>query len=534
MRKLLFLLFVLHCVLIYPIVNEEQARELFSQALLHWYQGDVSNARNLMEQALSGLIYVADIPEFWFFTSKIDIDTRAVEKAQENLKTVLVVSPGKAEVLSLIKEIEVLSNPIKFSTPTVFDEILTVPGFTGGVEYFYTPNAVAFYENSLLIADEANKRLIRYEEGKYQIYKISISPRSIAAFPESHVYISGDGKLIEYDLQNLSEKVIGDGFINPILAGFDRVNRLWGADVDRIFTCDGGKITFFNPEGFHIIGDIEITPNGIWILDTFANQLILLDYSMNVIKTYPSYNAWNFEISLSGEPVIIIKNGTLSIVKDDGLHDLLTLTGNTVLFEYHYPYLMLMDWKSHSVSVRLMKSQEPVIVKVDNLSLSEEYINLSIRVENISGEPLPFIRQLIQVREGGGPVFFNISANYLKLEWLKATSEFFSDLLPKIKRGSLYGVLFDNTPKKWKRTDLVTLRGKNIKLFSRSQVTDLELLSGGFGPVNSEREIWQPVWSISFKRTRPIPSDIVPVAVEVKIGQEVYSDTIYYTRGMVE
>ncbi|HEY8542531.1 MAG TPA: hypothetical protein VIL29_09105, partial [Pseudothermotoga sp.] len=249
----------------FSIINEEQARDLFSQALSLWYDGDVSKARSLMDEALSGLIYVSDIPEFWFFTSKIDIDMRAVERAQEDLKTILVISPGKSEVISLLKEIETLQKPLEFSTPTVFDESIVFSGFQKGTEYFYTPNAATFWGNSLIIADKANKRLILTFEGNYKILKTNTSPNSLAISHSGLLYISGDGKLIEYDLKNESEKIIHEGFINPILAGFDRIGRLWGSDVDRVFVYDGKSVDFFSLDDFYIINDVELTPYGFWI-----------------------------------------------------------------------------------------------------------------------------------------------------------------------------------------------------------------------------------------------------------------------------
>lgn len=535
MKKATCLLFVLTIsIAVFPIINEEQARELFSQALSLWYEGDITKAKSLMDEALSGLIYVSDIPEFWFFTSKIDIDMRAVEKAQEDLKTILVISPGKSEVVSLLKEIEILQKPLEFSTPIIFDESIIFSGFQKGTEYFYTPNTAVFLGNSLIIADKANKRLILTQQGNYQIFKINISPNSLAVSHSGQLYISGDGKVIEYDLKSESEKDIYDGLVNPILAGFDRVGRLWGADVDRIFVYDGKSFSFFSLDDFYIINDIELTPNGFWILDVMKNQLSYYDFSFKKIKSYPSYNTWSFEVSIHGDPIILTKEGKLALIRDDGLYEIYKLADNTILFEYLYPYLILMNWKTNTVTIKPMKSQEPLVIKIDSLSFENDNINLLVRVENILGETIPYVKDFLEVREGGGPVFFNISLDHAKLQWLKADQNFFEKVLPSIKRGSAYGIFFQDLPSTWRKTDIVTLRGKNVKIFTNSPATELVTLSGGAGLIVSPVDMWQPIWKITFKRTRPLPSDITPVTVQIRFANDIYSDTIYYTRGLIK
>lgn len=521
-------------IVAFSIINEEQAREFFSQALSSWYEGDVTKARSLMDDALSGLIYVSDIPEFWFFASKVDIDMRAVEKAQEDLRTILVISPGRSEVISLLKEIEVLQKPVEFSTPTVFDESIVFSGFQKGTEYFYTVNAAAFLNNSLIIADKVNKRLILTQEGSYLIFKTTISPNSLAVSQSGQLYVSGDKKLVEYNIENQSEKIIFEGFVNPILAGFDRAGRLWGSDVDRVFIYDGKTVTFIPLDDFYIINDIELTPYGFWILDVMKNQLVYYDFSLKKIKSYPSYGAWSFEVSIHTDPIILMADGKLALLRDDGLYEFYTAQEGTMLFEYLYPYIILMNWKKGTVTIQPMKSQEPLIVKIDTLSFENDNINLLVRVENIFGDPVPYVKNFLEVREGGGPVFFNISVQYGKLQWLKADQNFFEKILPFIKRGQVYGVFFQDLPNTWRKTDIVTLRGKNVKIFTNSPATEFVLLSGGTGSIASPLDLWQPIWKITFRRTRPLPSDITPVTVQIRFGNELYSDTIYYTRGMIK
>ncbi|HEY8540791.1 MAG TPA: hypothetical protein VIL29_00300, partial [Pseudothermotoga sp.] len=357
---------------------------------------------------------------------------------------------------------------------------------------------------------------------------------SLAVSHSGLLYISGDGKLIEYDLKNESEKIIHEGFINPILAGFDRIGRLWGSDVDRIFVYDGKSVNFFSLDDFYIINDVELTPYGFWILDVMKNQLLYYDFSFKKIKSLPSYNAWSFEVSIHGDPIILTKDRKLAFIRDDKLYEFYTPPDGTTLFEYLYPYLIFMNWKTDTVTIQPMKSQEPLIVKIDNLNFENDNINLLVRVENILGEAVPYLKDFLEVREGGGPVFFNVSLNHVKLQWLKADQNFFEKTLPFIKRGSAYGVFFQDLPNNFRKTDIVTLRGKNVKIFTSSPASEFVLFSGGTGLVTSPVDIWQPIWKITFNRTRPLPSDITPVTVQIRFADELYSDTIYYTRGLIK
>ncbi len=525
---------VLYFIVTFGIITEEQARENFSKALLAWYEGDVKKAKELMEIATSGLIYVTDIPEFWYFMAKIDIDMRAIQKAQEDLKTILVVSPGKDEVVSLLKEIEILQRPPKFAKPIVFDRLLSVQGYSEGIEYFYTPTAVTLYGDTVIIADQANKRIVFYKYGQYYVIKTSVEPISIEISPNGTLFVASRKKLIKIDSSNGNEKVIYDGFANALLAGFDKIGRLWGSDVNRLFYVDGEEIVLINLQDFYAIQDAEVTLNGIWALDILRNKLILFDFTGKKIEERDAHGSWSFEVTVSGDPVVLTKNGELVLVGENGHQALHKFSQATTIFDYRYPFLIVFDWHKHAVDLYPMKGEEPIFVKIDSLSFSEETIKLNFRVENIFGDTVPYLSNLLQVREGGGPVYFELKIDHTEIEWLKAEDQFFGSVLPYLRRGKAYGILFDKFPRQFVQTDLVTLKGKNVRIFVSERPNEYVFLSGGAGYLNSQRRILRSFYSVSFKRTRPIPSDITSVTISVKIGEKLYSDTIYYTRGMIQ
>ena len=513
------------------ITNEEQARELFARALESWYAGDVVAARESMSQALSGLIYITDIPEFWFFTAKLDIDVGNTAKALEDLRTLLVLAPTKDEAISLVKEIETFINPLVPSTPTLSGEIFKIEGFKNGVEYFYSPVSVTTLGRTICVADKVNSRLIIHGPSGYTIHKLSFKPESVVCNAFKYLYVAGEDKLALFDLENNRVETLASNLLKPVLAGLDRLGRLWGADVDRLFCVEDGKIRFFELDDFYSIQDVEVGLKGIWILDIFKNRIVLFDFNMRKVLELPAHGSWNFELTLFEEP-FILKDDTLFLVRKDGLVELGKFPQAFVTMEYNYPFLFLMDFKAHSVHVVLLKGKEPILVKIDSLSFDQDSLILSVRVENIFAEPIPILGDMFQVREGGGPVFSELSLSHRKAAWLNADKDFFKKILPTLKRGSSYAVVV-NDASQLRRDDVVSLRGKNVRIFTQNVASEEVILSGGFGYFKSSFELFQPVWNVKFTRTRPTPADIVPVKFEIRLAGEVFSDTVYYTKGMI-
>lgn len=529
--KRLFLAILLSASLCFAITTEEEARGFFAQALESWYAGDVTTAKELMNRALTGLIYITDIPEFWYFTAKLDIDVGAVDKALEDLRTILVLAPTKDEAISLIKEIETFTSPLSASTPTLSPEFFRIDGFKDSVEYFYSPVSVAVLGRNVCVADPANNRLVVHGPSGISVYKLAFKPESVVSNAFKYLYIAGENKLALFDFDSAQVKVIASNFTKPVLAGFDRLGRLWGADVDRIFCLENGQIEFFTLDDFYSIQDIEVGLKGLWVLDIFKNRIVLFDFNMKKVLELPAHGAWCFELTVFEEP-FVLKDDTLLLVRQNELVELGKFPRPFVTMEYCYPFLFTLDFVNHSVHVSLFKGREPVLVKIDSLSFDQDSLVLSVRVENIFADPIPILGDMFQVREGGGPVFSELSLSHRKAVWINADKDFFSRILPALKRGSSYAVFLKDVGE-LKRGHVVSLRGKNVRVFTQDEPSEEVLLTGGFGHFSSSFEILQPVWKVQFLRTRPIPSDIVAVKFEVRLMNEVFSDTVYYTRGMI-
>ena len=532
--NLAVLLLILTVCAFSGIVTEEQARDFFSDALQSWYEGDVSHAREMMERALSGLVYVGDIPEFWYLTAKIEIETGLVEKAREDLKTILVVSPGRSEVVSLLKEIDWLTNETRIPTPTFSNTVFKYNGFVNGIEWFYSPVDVKFHEDSLYIADKANKRIVRIKDGQYSSMKLSFEPDSIAFSNDGNLVALGEGKLVH--LYEDGEDILSEGFSSGILAGFDRNGYLWGADIDRIFFYDGNNVNIIPMKNFMIITDIELSPSGIWVLNAAKDELILIDKdTFEEKERLPAYGSWCFETTLDGKPVVI-SEGYVCLVTKSGLSRLFKTPDGTMNVEYSYPFFAFLNWKDHCVDVHIAKGTEPLIVKVDRIEMKQDSVELTVRFEDVFGNILQFVHNFVSVREGGGPVFISLEPSYRRLSKISTTQEYFlAQQLSSIPRGRGYAVVFESIDDRaWKRSTLVTLREKGIRIFTKeSPFSEVAFLSGGSTNINDNKEFLELTWKIMFKRKRPAPSDIVPVAVELKMPEGVYSDTIYYTKGLV-
>jgi len=69
------------------VIDEETARDYFSQALIKMYQGNFQKAYELSKQALSGRVYVNELANFWFLRGKLAITNGLIDKAIEEFGT---------------------------------------------------------------------------------------------------------------------------------------------------------------------------------------------------------------------------------------------------------------------------------------------------------------------------------------------------------------------------------------------------------------------------------------------------------------
>lgn len=83
----LMVLFVLFDIGFAAVIDEETARDYFSQALIKAYTGDFSEAYQLSIKALSGRVYVQELPYFWYLRGKLGISTGLVDKSLGDLST---------------------------------------------------------------------------------------------------------------------------------------------------------------------------------------------------------------------------------------------------------------------------------------------------------------------------------------------------------------------------------------------------------------------------------------------------------------
>ncbi len=533
-RKILLIPFLLIVLCVHSFSQvEEEARKSFSKAFLLWLSGNAKEAKELLEDTLSGPIYAEDIPEFWYLRAKIDIDLLDVQKAYNDLKNLLIITPGRFEVFTLVKEIDYLLGRMKPSEVKITDSF-EIMGFSEGIEYFYTPTDVSCWGDRLYVLDTANSRVIVYRGEKLdRVIDLPFEPWNIEISPGGELFLSSkEGKLFHHEEGKFKE--IGS-LRNPILAGFTRSGNLVGYDIDSVFVYDG-KLHFFKIPGHNLVTDAEVRRNTVYLFNVRRNSIISYDISNGKVEEIPlPVPTRSFEIYPEGKFILFGEDGAIYIFDGRNISKVMESNDWVVNIEYSYPFLFLLDWKKNEVVVKIMKADEPIFVRIDTMKMDEERLYLFTRFESLYGDPIHLAHMYAFVREAGGRILFNVKLSEEKMVFYTSDENFLTERIKKVKRGKVYSVVIPSESF-YDKTCLVTLRSKGVKIWTdESASEDLKTIcyisGGGVGSPNFEK---YPVWIFSFKYVKPTTSEIIPISVEMVIGDGVYSDTVYITRWVIE
>lgn len=525
-------IFLMLCIYSFSQV-EEEARKNFSKAFLLWLSGNAKEAKELLEETLSRAIYAEDIPEFWYLKAKINIDLLNVQKAYNDLKNLLIITPGKFEVFTLVKEVDYLLEKVKPGDINVTDSF-EIKGFSEGIEYFYTPTDINCWGDRLYVLDTANSRLVVYKGKKLdEVIDLPFEPRNVEISPGGELFFSSkEGKLYHYEKGNFKE--IGK-LRNPVLAGFTRSGKLVGYDINSVFVYDG-KYHFFKIPGYNLITDAEIRKNVVYLFNARRNSIITYDICDGKIKEIPlPIPTKFFEIYPDGRFILLGEDGAIYIFDGKNVSKIVEASDWVINIEYIYPFLFLLDWRENKIIVKVMKADEPILVRIDTMKIDEEKLYLFVRFESLYGDLIHLANMYSFVREAGGRILFDVKLSEEKIVFYTSDENFLTERIKKVKRGKVYSVVIP-ARSFFDKTCLVTLRSKGIKIWIEGDASrDLKNIcyfSGG--GIGSPRFKKYPIWIFSFKYVKPTTSEIIPISVEMVLGDGVFSDTVYITRWVIE
>ena len=137
--------------------SELESRKLFAESLSLLFEGNKYEARIKLNEAMSGEIYITDIPRLWYYAAKLDLQLGMVDRALQDLENALLFSTVNEEAKTLKNFIESMKNfsLSNYVAPTFFDLAL-IPGVKNSFEKFYNPAAVEILNSNLYILDPQN------------------------------------------------------------------------------------------------------------------------------------------------------------------------------------------------------------------------------------------------------------------------------------------------------------------------------------------------------------------------------------------
>src|SRR6056297_1896157 len=81
--------------------GEQKSRELFSESLELLFSEQKYEARLKLNEAMSGEVYIEDIPKFWYYAAKLDTQLGRLDKAYEDLQNIFLFSGTNQEAETL-------------------------------------------------------------------------------------------------------------------------------------------------------------------------------------------------------------------------------------------------------------------------------------------------------------------------------------------------------------------------------------------------------------------------------------------------
>ena len=234
--KRLILIFVAVSFFVFGISPQEEAKLMLGKIVDNWFRGDYEKALSDINTALDMPVDPFDIPKFYYMRAKVEVDMGNIGSAFRDLRSMLAVSLGTPEVISMLKDMEYLTGSRRVPENLRVSRILSIKGVLNDVEYFYTVEDVAISSDKIYAIDRVNSRFLIYNEDGVLEKAVSLRfhPLSVESSPNDTVYLSTtSGEIYEY--ADGSFRKIYSGLRSPILAGFDRTGRLWWIDGYNVY-----------------------------------------------------------------------------------------------------------------------------------------------------------------------------------------------------------------------------------------------------------------------------------------------------------
>ncbi len=531
--KGLIFLFLVLSIITFGITPQEEAKLALGRIVDNWFYGNFEKALQEINDTLATSVDPFDIPKFYYMRAKVEVDLGKVESALKDLRSMLAVSLGTPEVISMLKEIGYLMGSRPVPENLRVNKMLSIKGILSDVEYFYTVEDVAISKDSIYAVDRVNSRLLIYSEDGVLKRTVSLPfhPLSIEVSLDDRAFISAkSGEIYEYDDGSL--KKIYSGLRSPILAGFDRTGRLWWMDGYDIYWMYKGTVGKKRLSISMIPVDVEVNRDGIWILDVLNQRVILVSKeNFTVLRMIPlPVGARAFEVTPMGSMFVLSTSGEVYYFKN--MKELVKIgisSPGIVGFDYRFPFLICADWEKNEIDLYLITEGEPFFVRLVGYKRKAGNVEIDVRIEGYNGFQVPFADKFIYVEIDGGRMSPEVNVKSVRVDSYKSGKDFLTDRLPILK--DRFGVDVLVPPDTYySKGAVVTLRSKGIRLFvsgrGEESLVNASVLSGG-EITEDIPSSWKYLWSVKFRYVPDVAVRVHTVSVGVKIFDQSYFDTFY-------
>lgn len=591
-KQIIMILLILISALCFCIdLNERElkSRKLFSDSLQLLYSEKKYEARVTLNDALAGQMYIEDIPKFWYYAAKLDLQLGFIDRAKKDIENILLFSVQTEEVstmqnfLSVMEEFS-LSN---YATPT-FTEILSLKGNQNTYERFYTANDAQILNSTGYILDSKNSLIFKfnnYEEKWIELPK-TIKAYSLGAddmlnrlylgtdkgiyymepFSDYITFESQQASPVENEIK-LKELRAYENNLKPLLEGFpaiifglDKLGRVVAYDPSEndlmIIGFDGTVLVKYKFSDKEVLLNGGIWQNYLYVHEGISNSIYLYDMTDNkILKKYPLdiTGVQSLAVLPWGMPLISSKDGVFIFnplnSKSFPLFDKKSQFGSfRGILRLKNGVAVFMDQKKYTATLCRFSSEtqyQPYVMNVYGINVNDLQVRAKFSVTDISGNKTDFITKDLLVFDSGGRMSFEYEREYSKADIyeIKGVDQFFSSALSQIKTDS-FVILSGTLASKLSQSQSVPLILSGCTVFYVNDnsesidptLRDIIYSTGGYILRSSDVSYLKRYLSgsyklvdyVEYKLVAPIIEGIKQTKLSVILPGGVLSDSLYY------
>ena len=571
--------------------SELESRKLFSESLDLLFIDKKYEARMKLNEAMTGEIYITDIPKFWYYAAKLDLQLGMVERAIQDLENALLFSVVNEEANTLLNFI----NNIKdfsysnYEFPRVY-ELMNVHGVKNSFERFYDPIDLEVFNSNLYILDPQNHLIfktngqdetwIRLDKNKkyYSINsdknlnRIYVSSNEGIYYFESFSPIIRKEVFIDATVESTSLTREVENELNTLIEGFpfiiydvDNVGRLIGydpyANEIKVIGFNGEILQSKKFENNNIFIDGAFWHNSLYLLEYESSSIFHFDILKNeVVKTIDLPEAFYLSIEVLPWDMIMLsslENGIQLLSKSNEIINMDTELENSNFSDFKGTIKI----KNGIVALNDLENNQVILHRIDANSKKDLYIlNLygliyydderkvrgKLNISDISGQKMEFLTKNITVMDAGGRVPFNYIRYYsVSTNYKYEINDFFKIHMPQINTDANI-ITYGELNKSLSAEDVIPFILSNSSLFYltetdsiNSSLETLAYISGGMVVDKKYEDYLMQYLNDSYKLIDyieytlypPIISDIKSTRITLLLQDKILVDTLFYYTG---